>query len=127
MLVMAFGGLADYALIIQQAMLLTQAAAAAAAYGAITGNNGDLTGMQAAAQNTASGLTGMTVTASNIYSCTAGGAQVSSTASCPQYGTPIKYVRVQTSATAQPLLGFPGLPSTLTLHSSAYYRVQWTP
>jgi Flp pilus assembly protein TadG len=127
LLVLLFAGLADYAVILQQAMALTQTAAAAAAYGAITGDNVDLTGMQAAAQKACSGLSGLTVTASNIYTCAAGGTQVSSSASCSGYGTPIKYVAIQTSAPVQPLLPLPGFPSTLTLHGSAYYRVPWTP
>ncbi len=126
MILLVFSGLIDYALIIHQAMLLTQAAAAGAAYGTITGNNADVTGIQAAAQKNALGLTGMTVTASAIYSCTAGGAQVSSTAICSGYGTPIKYVWVQTSVAVQPFLVLPGLPSTFTLQGSAYYRVPWT-
>lgn len=125
-LTLVFMGIADYGLMIQQAMLVTEAAAAGAAYGAIPGNQSNLSGMQTAARNTASGVSGFNVTATNVFTCTPGGASVSSSATCSGYGTPIEYVQVTTSATVNPLLSWAGIsPSALT--GKASFRVAWTP
>jgi hypothetical protein len=116
----------DYGLMIQQAMQVTEAAAAGAAYGAIPGNLKNFSGMQTAATNTASGVSGFSVTATNVFTCTPGGASVASSATCSGYGTPIEYVQVQTSATVNPLLSWVGI-SSRTLTATASFRVSWTP
>jgi len=121
-----FAAVVDYAIFIQQAMQVTQAAAAAAAYGAINGNTADYTGMQTAAQNAAPGVSGLVVSATDLYTCTPGGASVASSATCSGYGTPIKYVQVQTTASVSPTLRYFNL-SSLTLRAVSTYRVSWTP
>jgi hypothetical protein len=83
--------------------------------------------MEAAATAAATGVSGFSVTATDVFVCAAGGAAVSSSGSCSGYGTPIEYVKVQTSATAQSVLGFPGLPSSVSLSGVAWFRVEWTP
>jgi len=127
LLLLLVAGIVDCALMIQEAMLVNDAASAGAAYGAIPGRHGDLAGMEAAATAAAKGVSGFSATATDVYACTAGGAEVSSTASCSGYGTPIEYVKVQTSATAQSILGFPGIPSSVNLSGTALFRVEWTP
>jgi Flp pilus assembly protein TadG len=127
MLVVVLAGIVDYGEMIQVSMLVTQAASAGAAYGAIPGNNNDLAGMQAAGRNSASGLVSLTVSAVDIYSCTAGGTAVLSSNVCSGYGTPIKYAQVKASATFQPILPFDGLSSPTTLQSTSSFRVLWTP
>jgi Flp pilus assembly protein TadG len=127
LLTLFFVGVVDYALEIQQAMQVTEAATAGAEFGAIPGNQKNFSGMRAAATNAASGVNGFAVTAVNVFSCTAGGASVSSGATCSGYGTPIDYVRVNTSATVPPLLAYIGMPSSLALKGSASFRVPWTP
>jgi len=122
-----FIGIVNYALEIQQTMQIQEAASAGAAYGAIPGNQKSLTGMQTAAQNAASGVSGFSATASDIFTCSPGGTTVTSASSCSGYGTPIEYVQVSTSATVPALLAYPGMPSSLTLHGSATYRVPWQP
>jgi Flp pilus assembly protein TadG len=122
-----FVGVVDYALEIQQTLQIQEAASAGAAYGAIPGNQKSVTGMQTAAQNAASGVSGFSATASDIFACSPGGTAVTSATSCSGYGTPIEYVQVKTSATIPALLAYPGMPSSLTLHGSATYRVPWQP
>ncbi len=124
-LVLVFMGVVDYGLMLQQEMQISQAAAAGAAYGAIPGNQEDFTGMQTAAQNAAPGVSGFAAVATDVYTCTPGGAAVVSTATCSGYGTPIEYVQLRTSATVPPLLAYSGI-SSLPLSGKALYRVQWT-
>lgn len=126
-LVLVFVGVVDYALEIQQAMQVTEAAGAGAAFGAVPGNQKNFTGMQAAATSSAPGVNGFSVTAADIFTCTPGGAVVLSSASCTGYGTPIEYVQVKTSATVPALLAYVGMPASLALKGTATYRVQWVP
>jgi Flp pilus assembly protein TadG len=126
MLVLIFVGVINYSLMIQQAMQINEAASAGAQYGAIPGNQKDFTGMQNAARNTALGISGFGVTAVDVFTCTPGGTAVTSTTTCSGYGTPIEYVKVQTSATASPVLSYVGMPS-LNLTGTAIFRVAWTP
>jgi Flp pilus assembly protein TadG len=127
MMMIAFAGIIDYGLYIQRAMQVTQAASAGATYGVIVGNQGNLTGMQTAAQNAASGLSGFSATATNVYTCSPGGTPVTSLTTCSGYGTPIKYVQVQANASFQPLVPMVGLPSPVTLQRKVLFRVPWTP
>jgi Flp pilus assembly protein TadG len=122
-----FIGIVDYALEIQETLQIQEAASAGAAYGVIPGNQENFTGMQTAAANAAPGVSGFSATATNIFTCSPGGATVTSSTSCSGYGTPIKYVVVSTSATVPALLTYPGIPSSLTLHGSATFRVPWQP
>jgi hypothetical protein len=69
----------------------------------------------------------MAVTATDVFTCTPGGAVVTSSTTCTGYGTPIEYVQVQTSATVPALLVYVGIASTLSLKGSASFRVQWIP
>ncbi len=120
-----FVGIVDYALEIQEILQIQEAAAAGAAYGIIPGNQTNLTGMQTAAQKAAADVTGFNATAADVYTCTPGGAAVTSATTCPGYGTPITYVQVTTTATIPVYLAYPGMPSSLTLHGQAIYRVPW--
>ena len=128
MLVLLFVGMVDYALEIQQAMQVTEAASAGASFGSIPGNQKNFTGIMAAATNSASGVHGFTVTVVDVFTCPGPpvvSASISTT--CPGYGTPIEYVQVNTSATVPPLMAYIGMPSSLKLNGSASFRVPWTP
>jgi len=125
-LAMVFVVCVDYALMVQEQIQVQDAATAGAAYGAIPGNQSNLTGMQNAAINAAPGVSGFNAVASNVYTCTPGGTAVTSTTTCSGYGTPIEYVRVHTTATASPLLAYSGIPS-LSLQGYATFRVLWAP
>lgn len=127
MLVYLFVGIVDYALETEQTMQIMEAATAGASYGAINGNQKDFAGMQTVARNSAAGVPGFNVVASNVFTCNPQGTPVTSATTCAGYGTPIEYVKVTTSATIPTLLPFPGLPTSLTLQETASYRVPWTP
>jgi Flp pilus assembly protein TadG len=120
-----FVGIVDYALELQQALQIQEAAAAGAAFGVTPGNQLNLTGMQNAAKNAASGVNGFNATAATIYTCTPGGASVSSTSTCTSYGTPITYVQVNTSATVPVFLAYPGVTASQTIYGVATYRIPW--
>jgi len=127
LLAFMFVGIVDYALYEQETLQVQEAATAGAAYGTIPGNVKALTGMQTAAANAASGLTGFAAVATDVFTCTPGGATVTSATTCSGYGTPIEYVQVSTSATVPAMLAYPGMPASLTLHGQASFRVPWTP
>jgi Flp pilus assembly protein TadG len=125
LLVLIFVGVVDYGAYMQQAMQVTEAATVGAQFGAVPGNQQNLAGMQAAATSAASGVHGFSVTAVDVFTCTPGGAPVTSSTSCAGYGTPIEYVQVNTGATVPAIMAYPGMPSSLTLKGSASFRVQW--
>jgi Flp pilus assembly protein TadG len=122
--------LVDYAFFIQKAIQVQDAASAAAAFGAMPGNNANSSTMIQLANYDATGsftgASGFTANATSFYTCSPGGSQVSVTTSCPT-GAPYHYVQVTTSFTANSILGFPGVPSTQTINGSATYRVEVTP
>ncbi len=112
----------------QEAMQVTEAANAGASFGIIPGNQANLLGMENAASNAAANVTGFTVTATRLWSCTAGGAAATSTTVCTgTYSTPLQYVQVNTSATAPALFSWPGTSANITLQGSATIRVPWQP
>lgn len=129
-LILMMAYMVDYALWIQKAMQLQDAASAAAAYGAIPGNSSNTSQMTTLANFIATGSpTGaawLTVSATNFWTCSPGGAQVTASTSCPT-GAPYHYVKVTTSGSQGALLGFRGIASTLTLGGAATYRVEVTP
>jgi Flp pilus assembly protein TadG len=123
LVILMFLGVVDLGLAIAQAMTVEDAARAGAEYGTLPGKGSDAAGMQIEATNVASGLAGFTAKASTWCSCTPGGAASSCTTWC---GTaiPIKYVEVDTSATMQILVGWPGLPTSFALTGLAIQRIQ---
>ncbi len=129
LVIFIFLGIVDFGIAIQRAMLVTDAARIVAEYGTIypsteTGPNA-LNGayMSGAAANAAQAINGMTVTATYFYVCTPGGAQVSPTTSCPTNPTPLLYVQVNSSASIQALVGYPGLPGSFALQGVSVLRV----
>jgi len=81
----------------------------------------NLTGMQTAATNDGSGITGLTAVASTYCQCgtTVKTCPVSASITCPD---PRGYVEVDTSAPFTTLLHYPGLPTSLTLTGKAIMR-----
>jgi Flp pilus assembly protein TadG len=123
-------GAAEFGRLAYAAVEVTNAARAGVAYGAqshITAS--DYAAMQLAATQDAANLTGVTATATNFCACSsAPSTAVSCTtvvASCspaPQHA--LEYVKVNTSATVDPLFHYPGLPHTFTLTGQAIMRVE---
>jgi Flp pilus assembly protein TadG len=103
---------------------VNNAAKAGVQYGAQTpGTAADLSGMQQAAQNDASDLSGMSATATLYCQCP----DSSSTFDCSTTDTCSDkrvYVQVNTSATFHTLLQYPGLPSSIQLSGQAQMREQ---
>jgi Flp pilus assembly protein TadG len=138
-LVLMLAFMVDYALWIQKAMQIQDAAAAAAAYGAIPGKSSNTTQMTQLANYIATGSVNgaswfkvNSPATMSFYSCTPGGTHVTATTSCPT-GAPYRYVQVTTTASPAGLLGdtfIPAsivIPSSMTLSGSATYRVEGTP
>jgi Flp pilus assembly protein TadG len=126
-------GIFDYAIFFQAKIQVQDQAEAGAAFGAIPGNQNNLSGMQFWAtynQQSGGGLSAASsyqATATNIFTCTPGGASVSYNTLCAgnPAGTPIEYVQVKTQAVYKSILICPGIPSKLTLIGQAVYRVTW--
>ncbi len=130
-LVLILACVVDYALWIQRAMLVQDAAAAAAAYGAMPGKVANTSQITSLANYIATGSTAgaawFTVNPpTDFYTCSPGGSHVTATTSCPT-GAPYHYVQVTTSVSPNALLGSHWMPSSLTLNGAATYRVEVTP
>jgi Flp pilus assembly protein TadG len=126
-LVLTVGSMVSYVFWAQQAMQVQDAAAAAAAYGAIQGNATDSATMTAIANycatGTVNGSSAFSVQPTNYYSCSSGGAHVSGSSSCSGGTAPTHYVQVNTSSTPSAVWSFPGIPSSLTVSGLSIYRV----
>ncbi len=122
--------LVDYAFYIQKAIRLQDAVSAAAAYGTMPGNTTNSSSMVQVANYNATGsftgATGFTASATNFYTCTPGGSQVTATTNCSG-GAPLHYVQVTGSIAAPSLVLVPGIPTSRTLNATAIYRVEVTP
>jgi Flp pilus assembly protein TadG len=123
-LVPVFTGVVDYSFFIQKRMQIQNAAAAAAAYGAVPGNWSNTSGMQTIATTVVKGVANFSSNASDLYVCTPGGASVASTYTCSGGVTPFEYVVVTTSGTVPAALNFPGIPANLAMSSTVSLRVQ---
>jgi Flp pilus assembly protein TadG len=120
-------GIVNYGFLIEEEIQVQEAAAAGAAYATIPGNYKDVAGMTAAAQSSSSMLGGaISVSATNVYSCSPGGGSVGSSASCSG-GQPLMFAQVTTTYTAMTVLQYAGIPSTFTLRGFASYEVPWAP
>ncbi len=126
LLVFIFMGVVDYSFYIKEEMELVDGAASAAAYGAVPGNESNLSAIAQVANNQIQGVPGYSVTATNVWTCTPGGASVASTSTCSGGVTPYKYVVVTASGTLPPSFKYPGLTSDLVLSATSSYRVPWS-
>jgi Flp pilus assembly protein TadG len=126
LLVTVLVGMVDYTFAIHEAMQVQEAAHAGAAWGAIPGNEANLAGMKTAATNAAYGVNGFSVTATNLWTCSAGGSSVPSTSTCSTGFTPWKYVVVKTTGTVPATLHFPGITPNSTVSGVAVFPVPWS-
>jgi Flp pilus assembly protein TadG len=118
-------GAVDFGRVFYMGVEVANAARAGVQYGAQDlGHSTDYTGMQTAALNDGKDIPGMSATASRWCQC-AGGTPTSCAASyCGAASVPAVYVQVNTSATFNTLMKYPGVPSTVTLNKQAIMRVQ---
>jgi Flp pilus assembly protein TadG len=124
---------ADFARVFYVAMGVASAARAGVQYGAQSYVKAvDNNGMTAAATNDGQNISGLAVTPTHFCMCD--GAQCSPAQSSPcivSCGAPPStctepkvFVKVQTTATFNPLLRYPGLPSSVPLKSIAVLQAQ---
>jgi Flp pilus assembly protein TadG len=123
-LLLLFLGIVDSAIAVRQGMVVANAADAGALYGASEGNANNTAGMATAALNAATGVAGMTASATTWCSCSAGGTNVSCSSTCSTYDLPMQYVQVQTSATYYVLFRSSGIPLSIGLSGSATMRAR---
>lgn len=121
-----FGGMVDMCVYVMEGMELTAAAQAGAAYGTIPGNSTDISGMTFAATQAAPIVSGIQVSAVDVYSCTPGGASVSSCSTCLDGGPPMMFVQISTSARVPTFVRLVGISSSPTMYSIASYEVPWS-
>ncbi len=124
LLLLLFFGVIDFGQIYNSYIRLTNAALAGAQFGSISGRSANYAGMKAAATNTATGLSGFSVTASQSCACSPGGATVSCATTCATYGAPVVYVVVSATASAPSLFHYGTLGVMQSLSSTAILRVQ---
>ena len=116
-------GVMDYSLAIEQQMCVTEAAASGAAYASLVGHATDQPGIESAAGAAVSGIHGFRAAASSYWTCSPGGAQVDSNSTCSAGQAPMQWVEVHTSASANSIFDFPGLPNSISLQATAIHRV----
>lgn len=122
-------GATEFARFAWASIEVSNAARAGAQYGAqshVTASN--TAGIQTAALNDGVNLTGLTVTSSQYCVCsTAESTTITCSTgltNCASPNTLIAYVQVSTTATVTPVVHYPTLPSSLTLHGSAVMAVE---
>jgi Flp pilus assembly protein TadG len=129
MLLLIVSGLVDYSMYSQAAVQMQAAAAVGAAYGAYPTHWKDTAGMESwatyAASNSSMGVSNFVATASNQYSCTAGGALSATPPACSGGANPYMYVQVKTTGKFSALIGFVKLPTSMTLNGYALYGVDY--
>ncbi len=123
-LVLVLLGAAEFARLAYAAIEVSNAAKAAVQYGAQSvAQAADTAGMTTAAQNEAYNLTGLTVTL-GAASCICSDGSTSTCLSTDCANSHIESIlTVNTSATFDPLIHLPGLPTTFTLHGYAVQKV----
>ena len=112
---------ADFARVFYESIEVANAARAGVQYGAqnyVTA--ADFTGMQNAALEDGSNISGLTAAAS--YFCTCNGQTVA--CSPPVCSEPQVFVKVQTNATFSTILDYPGIGNSIPLSTTAILEVQ---
>ncbi len=124
-------GVIDFARVYYDAIIVSHAARAAAAYGAQSnGTSGDFAGMQFAAQLDAQDLVrhdvsaGISVTTERFCRCPSGTLVDCITGDCGIGSAPEIYVRATAEKTFELLIPYPGIPNPIILRRQAVLRVQ---
>jgi Flp pilus assembly protein TadG len=123
LLLLLTAGTLNYGLALRMAISVAEAARAGAQYGsASSANAADSAGIQAAAQNAAPNLSGLTITPVQSCKC-ANGSAVGCGGSCAT-GAVELYVEVTARATAPNAFSYPGLGFTGAVSSKAVMRAR---
>jgi Flp pilus assembly protein TadG len=113
-------GVADFGRVFYTAIELNNAARAGTQYGIQSPASGaDTAGMIQAAENDGSGISGLTATASEYCECPDGTTQACSSTPCADMRV---YVEVDTSATFNTLLNYPGIPASVSMSGKSVVR-----
>ena len=122
-LILLLLAVADFGRVFYVAIELNNAARAGTQYGIQSpANAADVSGMQTAAQNDASNVSGVTATASEYCQCPDGSTQAcNSTPACNDMRV---YVEVDTAGTFQTLLNYPGIPASIPLRGKSVVRAE---
>jgi Flp pilus assembly protein TadG len=116
-------GVADFALAIQQGMLVQEAAAAGALYASLnTYNAGQTTSSQSAATTAGIGASGLNTTVTYYCVCTLGGSTVSCTSSCSG-DRPQMYVQSTATSSFNSMFPYSILPKNFNLSSTVVMSV----
>jgi Flp pilus assembly protein TadG len=118
-------GVMDYSFVIQEAMVVTDAATNGTRYAVVAGNSTNVAGMLAAAEATALNLPNFTATASNFCTCPPSGAVIDCMSSCASGDDPAEYAKLSTSASVPLLFKVSGFPASIPLTASSSMRVTW--
>jgi len=116
-------GVIDFGRAYYLSIEVSNAAAAGALYGSL--HYTDITGMQQAAYNDATNVTGMTATATYGCECSDGTGTSASCATqptCSGSKTLVYYAQVVTSATYTTLFPWPGIAASIPLQETAKYH-----
>jgi Flp pilus assembly protein TadG len=123
LLMLLLAAVLDGAMVLRYATTAANAARIGAQYGSMsTSNAANTAGMQSAALNAATGMTGMTATAVRSCQCS-GGSSISCTGSCTG-GKMMIYVQVTTRVTAPSVFSYPGLSLSSGIAYTASMRAQ---
>lgn len=124
LLCMVLIGLAEFGRFAYFAIEVSNAAHAGVQYGAqnhVTAS--DTAGMQTAALNDGSNVSGLTAAPSHFCQCSDGTASTCLATDCTTSRI-IEFVQVNTSATVSPMFSYPGISKSLTLTGQAIMRVE---
>ncbi len=116
-------GVVDFALAIQQGMLVEEAASAGALYASFTTyNTTQSAAWQSAAATAGIGARGLTISTNSYCTCSFGGATIFCTNSCSG-DRPQMYVQVTATSSFASMFPYNILPSTLNLSSTVVMEV----
>jgi Flp pilus assembly protein TadG len=117
-------GAAEFGRLAYAGIEVSNAARAGVQYGAQSHTTAsDNSGMQLAATNDAANIAGVSATATHSCSCADGSSSTCAATDCSASRI-IEFVQVNTTATVDPLLYYPGLPHTFTMRGQAIMRVE---
>ena len=117
-------GVSEFGKVYYAAITVAGAARTGAQYGAqSTVTSVDTARINQAARNDAVDVAGISVTSNRFCRCP-DGSTPSCTGRCSSFGGPEVFVRVSANKTVTFVMKYPGLPSTLSLSTTATFRVQ---
>ncbi len=125
LIVFVFLAAMDYAFVLQQAMVVADAATNGTRYAEASGNGTNVAGMATAAQAAATGIPNFTAAASNYCACPPSGSVIACTSTCASGNNPAEYAKVATLASVPLFFKVTGIPGTIALSASSTMRVSW--